>query len=73
MPLLLTVCVRASLFFHRWYIDDCVVAGPISAVLCVLSIVTSIVKDLGPPLGPHINLSKCELFSACLLPQYVSR
>ena len=49
----------ASLLFHRWYIDDGVVAGPITAVLCVLSII----KDLGPPLGLHINLSKCELFS----------
>ena len=49
----------ASLLFHRWYIDDGVVAGPISAVLRVLSIIT----DLGPPLGLHINLSKCELFS----------
>ena len=39
--------------------DDGVVAGPISAVLRVLSII----KDLGPPLGLHINLSKCELFS----------
>ena len=46
----------ASLLFHRWYIDDGVVAGPISAVLRVLSII----KDLGPPLGLHINLSKCE-------------
>ena len=49
----------ASLLFHRWYIDDGVVASPISAVLRVLSIIT----DLGPPLGLHINLSKCELFS----------
>ena len=55
MPLLLC----ASLLFHRWYIDDGVVAGPISAVLRVLSII----KDLGPPLGLHINLSNCELFS----------
>ena len=49
----------ASLLFHRWYIDDGVVAGPISAVLRALSII----KDLGPPLGLHINLSKCKLFS----------
>ena len=49
----------ASLLFHRWYIDDGVVAGPITAVLRALSII----KDLGPPLGLHINLSKCELFS----------
>ena len=39
--------------------DDDVVAGPISAVLRVLSII----KDLGPPLSLHINLSKWELFS----------
>ena len=51
----------ASLLFHRWYKDDGVVAGPISVVLSVLSI--TIIKDLGPPLGLHINLSKCELFS----------
>ena len=49
----------ASLLFHTWYIDNGVVAGPISAVLHVLSII----KDLEPPLGLHINLSKCELFS----------
>ena len=49
----------ASLLFYWWYIDDGVVAGPISAVVHVLSIV----KALGPPLGLHINLSKCELFS----------
>ena len=41
----------ASLLFHRWYIDDGVVPGPITAVLRVLSII----KDLGPPLGLHIN------------------
>ena len=29
----------ASLLFHMWYIDDGVVAGPISAVLRVLSII----------------------------------
>ena len=55
----------ASLLFRRWYIDDGVVAGLISAVLRVLSII----KDLGPPLGLHINLSNCELFSA----NYLSR
>ena len=51
----------ASLLFHRWYIDDGVVAGPISAVLRV----PSIIKDLGPPLSLHINLSKCELLIQC--------
>ena len=49
----------ASLLFQRWYVDDGVVAGPISAALRLLSIV----KDLGPPPGLHINLSKCELVS----------
>ena len=56
MPLVLTVSVPLCCFR---YIDEGVVAGPISAVLRVLSII----KDLGPPLGLHINLSKCELFS----------
>ena len=49
----------ASLLFHRWYIDDGVVAGPISAVVTC----AYYDKSLGPPLGLHINLSKCELFS----------
>ena len=40
------------MLFHRWYIDDSVVAGPISAVLCVLSIV----KDLGPPILVFISI-----------------
>ena len=40
-------------------VSRCKLAGLISAVLYVLSIV----KDLGPPLGLHINLSKRESFS----------
>ena len=52
------VCVPRCCFI-RWYIDDGVVAGPLSAVLRLLSIV----KDLGPPPGLHINLSKCKLVS----------
>ena len=56
--LLIFTVVYVLLLFYRWYIDDGVVAGPISAVLHVLSII----KDLGPPLGLHNNLSKCELF-----------
>ena len=49
----------ASLLFHKWYIDDGVVAGPIVAIACVLAII----QDWRPPLGPYINIAKCELFS----------
>ena len=36
-----------SLLFHRWYIDDGVVAGPKPAVAKVFYII----QELGPPLG----------------------
>ena len=49
-----------SLLFHKWYIDDGVVAGPIPAIARVLSII----QELGPQLGLFINSAKCELFSA---------
>eukprot|EP00731_Ephydatia_muelleri_P005996 Em0003g244a len=49
----------ASLLFHKWYIDDGVVAGPIAAIARVLAII----QDHGPPLGLYINITKCELFS----------
>ena len=49
----------ASLLFHKWYIDDGVVAGPITAIARVLAII----QDHGPPLGLYINIAKCELFS----------
>ena len=48
----------SSLLFHRWYIDDGVVAGPKPA----LSKVFFIIQELGPPLGLFINAGKCELF-----------
>ena len=48
----------SSLLFHRWYIDDGVVAGPKHAVAKVFSII----QELGPPLGLFINAGKCELF-----------
>ena len=47
----------ASLLFHKWYIDDGVVAGPIVAIARVLAIIR------GSPLGLYINITKCELFS----------
>ena len=49
----------ASLLFHKWYINDGVVAGLTAAIDCVLAII----QDLGPPLGLYINTAKCELFS----------
>ncbi|KAL5505640.1 hypothetical protein EMCRGX_G007104 [Ephydatia muelleri] len=49
----------ASLLFHKWYIDDGVVAGPIAAIARVLAII----QVRGPPLGLYINITKCELFS----------
>ena len=60
----LVVCVIATdsecatLPIHRWQIDDGVVAGPISAVLHMLSII----KDLGPlsvfiSIRPNVNYS----------------
>ena len=39
--------------------DDGVLTGSRSAVLRALSLV----QELGPSLGIHINLAKCELFS----------
>ena len=48
----------SSLLFHKWYIDDGMVAGPKHAVAKVFSII----QELGPPLGLFINAGKCELF-----------
>ena len=48
----------ASLLFHKWYIDDGVVAGSIAAIARV-----AITQDRGLPLGLYINITKCELFS----------
>lgn len=48
-----------GLVLHKWYLDDGVIAGPVSDVLRALSILS---LD-GPALGLHLNLAKCELFS----------
>ena len=58
----------SSLLFHKWYIDDSVIAGPKQAVAHALSII----QDLGPPLGLHINIAKCELYSPCDLSLFPS-
>ena len=48
-----------ALLFNAWFLDDGVLAGKKSAILRAVSLIGT----LGPPLGLHINLSKCELFS----------
>ena len=44
--------------FHTWYLDDSALAGPRSSLCRVLTLIL----ELGPPLGLHINISKCEVF-----------
>ena len=48
-----------QVLFQAWYLDDGVLTGRRSAVLRALSLI----KELGPSLGIHINLAKYELFS----------
>ena len=48
-----------ALLFNAWFLDDGVLAGKKSAILCALFLI----RTLGPPLGLHINLPKCELLS----------
>eukprot|EP00731_Ephydatia_muelleri_P010281 Em0005g867a len=50
-------CIQV--LFQAWYLDDGVLTGKHSAVLRALSLI----EELGPSLGIHINLAKCELFS----------
>ena len=51
----------SSLLFHKWYIDNGVIAGPKQAFAHALSII----QELGPPLGLYINNAKCKLYSLC--------
>ena len=48
-----------ALLFNAWFLYDGVLAGTKSAILCALSLIDT----PGQPLGLHINLPKCELFS----------
>ena len=50
-------CIQV--LFQAWYLDDGVLTGRRSAVLRALSLI----EELGPSLGTHINLAKCEFFS----------
>ena len=49
----------AGLNFHAWYMDDGALAGPRSSVMNVLALL----QELDPPLGLHVNIHKCEVFS----------
>ena len=49
----------SHLLYHKWYMDDGVVAGTRNAVARVIAII----NEQGPPLGLFIKDPKCELFS----------
>ena len=49
----------SHLLYHKWYMDDGVVAGTRDAVARVIAII----KEQGPHLGLFIKDPKCELFS----------
>eukprot|EP00731_Ephydatia_muelleri_P002958 Em0001g2958a len=49
----------AEILLQAWYLDDGALAGTRSAVLHALHVI----QELGPALGLHVNLAKCEMFS----------
>eukprot|EP00731_Ephydatia_muelleri_P017769 Em0010g867a len=49
----------AEILLQAWYLDDGALAGTRPAVLSALHLI----EELGPALGLHVNLAKCELFS----------
>ena len=53
----------SHLLYHKWYMDDGVVAGTRDAVARVIAII----KEQGPHLGLFIKDPKCELFGKCNL------
>ena len=62
LNVLITAIAKDSscpLLFHAWYLDDGALASPRSSLCSVLKLI----QELGPPLGLHINISKCEVFS----------
>ena len=46
-------------FLQAWYLGNGALAGTRSAVLRALHLI----EELGPALGLHVNLAKCEMFS----------
>ena len=53
----------SQLLYHKWYMDDGVVAGTRDAMARVIAII----KEQGPHLGLFIKDPNCELFSKCNL------
>ena len=51
--------VSISMPAIAWYMDDGALAGSRSSVMNVLALL----QELGPPLGLHVNIRKCEVFS----------
>ncbi|KAL5515365.1 hypothetical protein EMCRGX_G000523 [Ephydatia muelleri] len=49
----------AEILLQAWYLDDGALAGTRSAVLHALHVI----EELGPALGLHVNLAKCEMYS----------
>ena len=49
----------AEILLQAWYLDNGALAGTRSAVLRALHLI----EELGPALGLHVNLAKCEMFS----------
>ena len=49
----------AEILLQAWYLDNRALVGTCSAVLRALHLI----EELGPSLGLHVNLAKCEMFS----------
>ena len=59
----------SHLLYHKWYMDDRVVAGTRKAVAGVIAII----KEQGPHLGLFIKDPKCNLFSKSKLNSFQCR
>ena len=46
------------ILFNQWYLDDGVIVGKVEEVVGVLKVI----EELGPSLGLHVNLAKCEIW-----------
>ena len=51
----------AEILLQAWYLGNGALAGTCSAVLRALHL--HLIEELGPALGLHVNLAKCEMFS----------
>ena len=59
-----------SLFFNKWYLDDCSLTGSKTSIDQALSILNNQGPPPPPPLGLFPNFSKCELFCKNPLPDF---